>query len=156
MFTSFTLTLFLTFSNVSPYIASFFNSYNTFPSLPLFFFCFYSFFASWIQKMILTIAIDWILIRDVLFLVLVIVSSKVLDFHNEAHTSLSKKLGTNFLELPIGILYQSASLIDIQTAFIIYFSFIWSEPLCNSRNSLGYSGSSSRTHPFESFIVYLV
>ena len=43
--------------------------------------------------------------RDVFFSVLILVLSKVSGFHNEAHTFLyQKKLDTNFLTLPIGIL----------------------------------------------------
>ena len=59
--------------------------------------------------MVSTILIDWILIRDVLFLVSILVSSKVASFHNEADVfSLPKTLGTYFLILAIGILYKSA------------------------------------------------
>ena len=58
-----------------------------------------------------------------IFLVLTQVSSKVLSFHNEAHTSLSEKLGTNFLTLPIGICINQQSLIDAQTKFLFWFLF---------------------------------
>ena len=49
--------------------------------------------------------------RNVFFLVLILISSNVVSFHNESHTFyLSKKLDTIFLMLPIGILYKSAIL----------------------------------------------
>ena len=51
--------------------------------------------------------IDLILIHDVFFLVLIQVSSKVSNFHNQENT-LSRKLDTNFLTLSIVILYKSA------------------------------------------------
>ena len=38
-----------------------------------------------------TIAIDKILIRDIYFLVLILVLTKVVSFHNEAHTFLYQK-----------------------------------------------------------------
>ena len=42
--------------------------------------------------------------------------SKVASFHNETHTFLYKKLGTNFLALTIGILHKALS--GTQTAFL--------------------------------------
>ena len=42
--------------------------------------------------MVLTIVIHEILIRDVIFLVLILVSSNVVSFHNEAHTFFIKKM----------------------------------------------------------------
>ena len=38
--------------------------------------------------MVLTIAIDWILISDVFFFVLILESSKAAPFHTEAHAFL--------------------------------------------------------------------
>ena len=72
--------------------------------------------------MVLTMVIDWILICNVFFFVLILASSKVVSSHNQAHTLL-KKLGTNSLTLAIGILYKSASLVDTQTAFLFWFLF---------------------------------
>ena len=44
-----------------------------------------------IQHMVLTIVIDSILIRDVIFIGLILVSSKVASFHNKVHTFLYQK-----------------------------------------------------------------
>ena len=61
--------------------------------------------------MVLTIVIDLIIIRIVLFfLVLVLVSIKFVSSLNKATTFLSKKSSANFLALPIAILHQSAIL----------------------------------------------
>ena len=51
--------------------------------------------------MALAIAIDLILIPDIFFLVLILVSSEFVSFHNEAHPFLKKKYS---LKSPIGIL----------------------------------------------------
>ena len=78
---------FSTFPLFFAYIALLINLYNAFTSLSLFFllllFC-----VCWIQYMVLTIVIDWILICNVPFLVLILVSNKVLSSHNKSHTFL--------------------------------------------------------------------
>ena len=62
-----------------------------------------------------------------IFLVLILVLSKVVSFHNEAHTFLyQKQLGTNFLTLPIGVCINQQSLVDTDTDFSFDFYFIWS------------------------------
>ena len=59
--------------------------------LRLHFFLFLFFCVCWIYQTVSTIVIHWILIRSVSFLVLILVSSKVPNFHNEAHTFLYQK-----------------------------------------------------------------
>ena len=53
--------------------------------LCLHFFLLLFFFVSWIQHMVLAILIDWTLIRNVFFLVLILILNKVSSFHNEPH-----------------------------------------------------------------------
>ena len=75
----------------------------------LFHLCYYFFlllflFMYWTQRIVLAIEIDLFVIHNVFFLVLILVLSKVVSFHNSLHTFLSKRLGTNFLTLPIEML----------------------------------------------------
>ena len=49
------------------------------------------YFACWIRHMVLAIVINWILILDVSFLVLILVSDKVASSHNESHNFLYQK-----------------------------------------------------------------
>ena len=57
--------------------------------------------------MVLTIVVDYVLTLKVLFLVLMVVSSEVVSFHNESHIFLSQtSQKNNFLTSPIGILYK--------------------------------------------------
>ena len=115
----------------------FINLYNAFPFLSLFFsasilFCVFNSIYGFNHC-------DWLnLIRNALFSVLILVSSKVVSSH-ESHTYLyKKKLGANFLTLLIGILYKWAI-------------FNWYR---YSVTSLIYI-SSSRIHYFELLLVYL-
>ena len=62
------------------------------------------FFVHWIQYIALTILINWILIRDIYFLFLIL----VISFHYEVHNFFIKKVGTDSLTLPVGILCKSA------------------------------------------------
>ena len=93
-FTSFKLILFLKFPIVFPYIAlicllvlMFINLYDAFPSLSPFFsasiaFCLLNLIYSFNLC-------DWLNSKTrCIFLVLILVSSKVTSFHNEAHTFL--------------------------------------------------------------------
>ena len=59
--------------------------------------------------MVLTIVTDSILIRDIFFVVSILLSSKVESFHNEPDTFLHQKVRHYcFLTLSIGILYKSS------------------------------------------------
>ena len=60
--------------------------------------------------MVLTIVIDSILIRDVIFIGLILVSSKVASFHNKVHTFLYQKR-------------LSQILVNNQAAFLFRFIF---------------------------------
>ena len=81
---------------------------------------------------------------------------KVASSHNEANT-FSKKLGTNFLTLPIGICINWQSLIDTQIAFLFWFLFylglkynhcVIGKIISNIQNQL-------QEHTFEQLLVYL-
>ena len=63
-----------------------------------------------IQHMILTIVIDSILIRDLIFIGLILVSCKVASFHNKVHTFLYQKR-------------LSEILVNNQAAFIFRYIF---------------------------------
>ena len=70
---------------------------------------------------------------------------------------LTKKLGTSFLTLPIGILHKSAIFnwySDNISLSIYILSGTKGKSLCNSCKSLGYWRSTSRIHPFELLLVY--
>ena len=61
------------------------------------------------------------------FLVLILVSSKVVSFHNESHTFVyQKKLGTNISTLAIGLLLKSA-IFNSCLGSISYLIFIFFE-----------------------------
>ena len=83
--------LFLKFSIAFSHTALFINLHNPFSSLSPIFFLLLLFFVYWIQHTVWAIEIDWILISDVFFIVLILASSKVSSFHNESHTFLYQK-----------------------------------------------------------------
>ena len=90
LFTSFTSNLFFKFSisyciqHCLLFCATLFHLCHYF-CLLLFFFTYQ------IQQIVLVIAIYWVLVHAVFLLDLILVSSKVVRFHNEAHTFLYQK-----------------------------------------------------------------
>ena len=126
LFTSFTSILFLKFSIVFSQIALFVNMSNTFLSLPLFVFAFILFC---VLNSIYGFSHCNSLKSNMrgVFLVLILVSSKVVSFHNESHTFVyQKKLGTNISTLAIGILLKSA-IFNLYLGSISYLIFIFFE-----------------------------
>ena len=91
LLTSFASILFLKSSIVLPFAVLFINLDNLFSSL-LPFFSGFIFLGGWIWHIVLVVVIDWILTRDEFFLVLILASSKVASFNNEAHTFLYQKI----------------------------------------------------------------
>ena len=82
-------------------------------------------------------------------MILILVSSKVASFHNEAHTFLYQKR-----TFSIRTLYKS-TIIDNISFLTSIFSRPKGQSLCCLRVYLGYSKSTSKTKPFELFLVYL-
>ena len=127
LFTSFTSIIFLKFSIVFSQIALFVNMSNTFLSLSLFVFFFIIIFC--VLNSIYGFSHCNSLNSNMrgVFLVLILVSSKVVSFHNESHTFVyQKKLGTNISTLAIGILLKSA-IFNSCLGSISYLIFIFFE-----------------------------
>ena len=69
--------------------------------------------------MILTIVIDWIVLRDVFFLVLILTSSKVANFHNEAHTFLYKNIRHWFFNI------TNRNIVKVITFIFWFLFYLW-------------------------------
>ena len=103
------------------YTALLINLYNAFPSLsPFFFFCFHCFCVLNSTYFLVT-EINWILIRSVFVLLLILDSSKISQ--KIAYFSLSKKIVTYFLTLPNRDVLKIINLIGSRTTFLFRFLF---------------------------------
>ena len=147
------LILFLKFSIVFSEYTLYINMYNAFPSLSPFY-ATSILFLCWIRHVVLIIMIDWILICNVFSLALILASSKVVRFHNEAQTFFYQKIGTNLLILPLEILYKSSIFSWYSDSISLILSGAKRSSLFNSRNSLRYSRSTSRSAPSKLLLAY--